>query len=316
MGFVAKAAPKGSATVEVALRGFYSSEDGESLIACLDGFSKTILDMIPPERRPRESQVEHLVASIRKDGKATVYVNELTMTAKFRAKRAVAAGQPVGKDEVADIKEIELGGVELSKDAALVVILSVGWRKGVYFDFTPIAPEVASPREIDQKILLAELFTYLVFQDRFRISDEQWTELFRQGWFPFIGLTQDQLRSILTHASLKAPIDPLLDEMVDDARKHAARLRELVANHAYLVEHKETLTRGLQHFESGDYLSSATMLYPRIEGVLRQRKAEIIPGKATQETLALAAISDPTNSRHSLSLLLPQKFRRFRKSCG
>ena len=152
---------------------------------------------------------------------------------------------------------------------------------------------------------------YLAFQDRFKISDDQWAELFRQRWFPFIGLSSDQLRAILHHASLKVPIDPLLDDMVEDAKAHCIRLREMVATHSALGDHKETLTKALQHFESGDYLSCATMLFPRIEGILRQRKDDALPGRATQTNLAAAAVADPDESRHSLSLLLPQKFRQF-----
>lgn len=311
MGFVAEPVPRGSSTVRVRLTAFYSSEDGDDFITCLDGFSSTLLDMLPPGSRPRESQIDHLVAIIRKGGKATVYINELNVTGKVRPKRAVEAGEPVRKDDIADIHEVEFEGIELPPDSALVIILSVGWRKGLYFDFSPLDPDNPRPRAVDPRILLAEIYTYLSFQDRFKISDDQWDELFRQRWFPFIGLSTDQLRAILNHASLKAPIDPLLEDMVEEAQVHCARLRSMVSAHSALHDHRETLTRALQHFESGDYLSCATMLFPRIEGILRQRKKEVLPGRITQANLATAAVTDPSESRHSLSLLLPQKFNQF-----
>ena len=311
MGFVAEAAAKSSKAVRVKLAGFHSSEDGNDMITCLEGISSTILDMLPTEKRPRESQIDHLVAVVRKDKTATVYVNELAMTAKVRSKKAVKAGEPVRKDDIADIHEVDFEGIDIPADAGVVIILSIGWRKGLYFDYTPIAPDAPQPRAVDIKVLLAEIYTYLAFQDRFKVTEEQWAELFRQRWFPFIGMSTDQQRAILNHAALKAPIDTLLDDMVEDAKRHSVGLREMIFQHSALGPHRATLTKALEHFEADDYVSCATMLFPRIEGIMRQRKDEVLPGRSSQARLAEAAVADPGGGRHSLSLLLPQKFREF-----
>jgi hypothetical protein len=310
IGFAAEAVAKGTPNTRVRFAGFYSSEDGDEFLSCLDGFSSMLLDRMPPGKRPRESQVDHFVAIIRKGGKATLYVNELSLTGMVSPKRAFKAGDPISKDDIADIHKASFDGIAFPADAGIVFLVSVGWRKGLFFDYMPLHPIDPQPRTADPNRILAEVVTYLSFPERLKITEDQWTELFRQRWFPFIGLSTDQLRAILTHATLKAPIDSLLDDMVDAARSNCRGLRELVAAQAELRDHRETLTKALEHFETADYLSCSSMLFPRIEGILRHLNSAT-PERPTQANLAAAAILDPKKFRHSKSLLFPDKFHEF-----
>jgi hypothetical protein len=75
MGVAAKARRKGE-TASVRVTGFLSSEDGQELITHLEQFPSTLLlkavgTKVPP------SHVDNLLAIVRRDKTATVYVNEL-----------------------------------------------------------------------------------------------------------------------------------------------------------------------------------------------------------------------------------------------
>ena len=248
---------------------------------------------------------------IQPDGKAIAYINELPLIATMRPKRSLKKGELVSKDDVADILKLEFEGVDIPKNVGLVVILSSRWRKAVYYDFAPIDKVNPKVRSCESKVLLAQILAALTFQERFKISDSHWAELFRQEWFPFIGLRADQIRSVLTQIELGEPIDPLLDGFLEVTKILSSRLRELIATREDLNAHVLTLNRALEHFNAGDYVSCTSVLFPRIEGVMRSWKESTDPGEANQKSLAFAAIADPEKNRHSLSLLLPRRFGEF-----
>ncbi len=77
----------------------------------------------------------------------------LSMLIRARAARSIQAGEPVLEDDITDINEIEFQGVDIPKNAAVVCLLSFGWRKGLFFDFTPVASDEAE-REYDLGKLL------------------------------------------------------------------------------------------------------------------------------------------------------------------
>lgn len=311
MGFAAAAAAVESPSATVRLSGFVSSEDGDELVTCLEGISDWVLNRVPAEKRILESQVDHVLLLVSGNGKAKAYINELELVGQMRLKTALEPGASITVDDVADVHEMEFSDVDIPADVGLVILLSIGWRKGLFFDFAPIAPHGARKRTINPKALLAQIYTYLAFQERLKISEQEWEELFRQGWFPFIGLSTDQLRAILTQVRLGRPIDPLLDGFAQSTKLLSKRLRELIIERSDLRAHSLTLTKSLSHFEAGDYLSCTTMLFPRIEGVMRDWKRTVRPGPANQKTLSSAAVTEQRESRHALSLMLPQKFQQF-----
>lgn len=65
-GYTLSAARKGE-KVNVAVRDFTSSEDGDQFIKCLEGFPSQILSKLPKSANITPSVVDHLLAIIRKD---------------------------------------------------------------------------------------------------------------------------------------------------------------------------------------------------------------------------------------------------------
>lgn len=101
--------------VRVAIREFVSSEDGEIFISRLEGWPSKIVALLP---KIRPSQIDHLFAVIRNDLTATVYVNELPISASVRVTRPVQAGEEATLDDIGDIKSVNFG-VSVPPEAAV-----------------------------------------------------------------------------------------------------------------------------------------------------------------------------------------------------
>ena len=161
---------RASETVSVQFREFTSTEDGQHFIQRLEGLPNDILQKLPTPIPA--SKVDHMLALCHRDGTATVYVNELEFRAsvRWRGSRSVDAGEAVTKDDFVDVERLELG-VQVPQDAGALFVFSVGWRKGLFYDFGPVGGPSPRPREEDISVALGRCFCHVLFQERFRISD-------------------------------------------------------------------------------------------------------------------------------------------------
>ncbi len=253
-------------SVRVQPIGFLSSEDGQQLIRQLEKLPSTLL-MKAVGNRVSPSQVDNLLAIVRRDKTATVYVNELQPQVISKIAKAKARGEPVFMDDIVDITAVELG-VEVPPNAGVVIVFSWGWRKGLFYDFGPLGPN-ASPREFDLPAVLGELYARLLFQERYRISDNEWARLFECGWFPFAGLGNETIGLMLTHLRAGWDIDELTPRITEEVRGKAPSFLQAWLLHPALASHGPILESAVGHFLSGDHVNCAALLYPQIEGVLR-----------------------------------------------
>src|SRR3954462_3903666 len=92
LGFCVVPARDGE-TVSVQVCGSAFSEDGTKLNKWLETIVSPILAKLSPPVWPH--QVHPLVALIKKDRAATVYLNEVNFVGQVRTKGAVKAGEPV-----------------------------------------------------------------------------------------------------------------------------------------------------------------------------------------------------------------------------
>ena len=150
---------------------FVSSEDGQFFISRLEGFPDEILERVRPQKDFRPSSVNHLLAIVRKDCSCTVFINELSLITEIRPRRSIKKGELVTKNDVVDTGRLILENTQVPPDAGVVFLFSVGWRKGLFMDLTPIVPD-GSPRVQDLEILFGRYFRYLLFQERLRCRAE------------------------------------------------------------------------------------------------------------------------------------------------
>lgn len=293
--------------MNVSTRAMVTAEDGERFTILLDQISDCILSHV--KARPDESTIGQLVVVLRPDSTADVFINEPPMVARVTAKKPVNAGEPVLQDSIADIHSVSFRGLDVPDDAGVLVLISSRWRRGVFYDFEPIArPEVRRPKDA-LGVALASLWTYLGFQDRLGLTDGDRARLSAEGWFPFIGLSTKLVRDMAEHVRAGWPADDLLDRVAAEVRTAVPRLRTHVKESPVFDGHRTVVLPALDHFENGDVVSAATMLYPRIEGLLRGHHAHVSAGvRASQSALAASAAVDARGIRHPNSLLLPERF--------
>ena len=302
-GFAVSSARAGE-TVCVQVREFTSTEDGSHFIQRLEGLPNNIIEKLPTPVLP--SRVDHLLAICQRDGKATVWVNELMIKVSTRVARAIEAGEGVTKDDIVDLGDVELG-VHIPADAGIVFVFSVGWRKGLFYDLGPVAGRDPHPREYDLAGMLGKLYCQLVFQERFAISDEGWRALLAAKWFPFAGLSNEVLGGLLGRIQAGDQPDDGLGDIVCHVRKRARTMLGSWRGHSSFAPHVRLLERAIERFENDDPVSCTALLFPRIEGILRVHRA--LSGASSgfgQEKLVQAAVASKIDNRQSA--LLPHRF--------
>ena len=91
-GYAETSARRGD-QVMVSRAGFYSSEDGDELITRLEGLPQQIISLIPSTLPILPSMVHVLLALIRKDKTARVYLNDVNMIGQVRVKKVEIQGK-------------------------------------------------------------------------------------------------------------------------------------------------------------------------------------------------------------------------------
>ena len=130
---------------------FVSSGDGNLFLDRLEGMAQMLFSAISPSVPIIASNVNHYLAIIRPDSTGTIYINELNFRSKALPKRPCKAGQLFSFDDFADVKEMRPylhdERVEVPGDCGVVLFFSVGWRRGLLYDLSPLPPGSGTPRE-------------------------------------------------------------------------------------------------------------------------------------------------------------------------
>ena len=290
-------------SVPVRFREFTSTEDGQLFITKLEGIPDTVLQRLPTETLP--SSVDNMLAIFHHDGKTMVYVNELKLEAALRAARPVTGGERVYRDDIADVEWLDLG-VQVPRDAGFLFIFSIGWRKGLFYDFEPIGQN-REPRLYDIARVLGQAYCHVLFQERFSISDLEWNRLLQAKWFPFVGLSNQTIGSLVSHVRNEWDPDEKLDDIVAEVKTRSTQMLNSWRDHPSFLPHIEMLERAVERFQNDDPMSCTSLLYSRIEGILRTHRNSlgtlIKPSQDNLSDLAVAA-----KSANEKCLLLPHRF--------
>ena len=292
-------------------KAYLSSEDGNDFISHIEAVWGYFSEVYRPSG-VLPSQVDHFLAVIDRNRTATLYLNELQQRAMARAKRPIEAGQHVSRDDIAGVEELvflDSAGtqIEIPPENGIVLILSEGWRKCLYYDFAALLPETP-PRSLNISRLFGRFHQQLLFQDMYSITDEQWDGMLAWGWFPFIWMTQED-RSKVIYFSIRSDEPKSLFEEVCENYKAALKDRSQSWQRlAFFQDHAAFIDKAVEHHMNSDYLSAIQVLYPRIEGIMRRLHLLTSPGsKPQQRTMADAVVKN----HDDYSLLLPNRFREY-----
>ena len=257
-----------------------------------------------------ESKVDHMLGIIRPDMSCLLFLNDLPFTVVSRAKKRIAAGESVTLDNILDVMRIRLKGVTVPNNAGLVALFSAGWRKGLFFDFLPLLDNKPE-RAYDVEATLGQYYAYLHFQQMLAMPDLVWDEFVKQGWFPFISLRQATIRPMIGAAAEGNAIDDHLDLIAADTGAALLDQRGEWKTFPALAEHYDVIEIAQKRYDEGDFVSVISILFPRIEGIMRTHFGMSGAGKATQEALLKCVTERAELPQHSQSLLLPHRFQRF-----
>jgi hypothetical protein len=294
--------------IDVVFREFSSTEDGQHFISQLEGTPTQILEKISSAANTAAARTNSLLAIIRPDKSTTVYWDEYHPVVQVRAKGKINKGDLVFLDHIMDIERVVLPDGLIPPDAGLCYVFSFGWRKGLFFDYGPLLHgDNRRPRDYDLGLTLGYCYARVLFQHIFSISEEVWTEMFRQGWFPFSYLSTNLVKAMIGRAAERLPIDDQLEEISAEVSKVLPSRLDDWRDDPIVSAHVEVLQRAYERFAKDDYISAASILYPRIEGVMRTFGAIEHPETgATQPELARLASGG--GAIREESLLLPAKF--------
>lgn len=294
--------------VKVCAREFTSTEDGQHFVRRLETCCTNILERLPEPVGP--SQVDHMLVIYRRDGTAEVHVNELEVRAEARATGDIGAGDPLTKDDVAEIRTLDLG-VTVPEDAGFLFLFSVGWRKGLFYDLVPTSTPGGRPRDYAIGPALGRMYFRVLFQERFGLSDEDWDRLFSAQWFPFVGLRSSTADDLISHVQGGVDPDRLVDRIVEETKARLPRMADSWARRASFVPHMSLLEHAIERFLAGDPASCTALLFPRIEGLLRRHHTELGRGRKPHRDNLVRTATESAIERDNDSLLLPRRFRQY-----
>ena len=291
--------------VRVSTRGFASTADGHSFVRLLEQFPTELLSKLTEQ--PRPSQVDNLLAIISPTGTANVYINEVSAILTTRVRRSVKAGQPVSTDDISEIQKMEFHGIDVPAHAGIIYFFSIGWRRGLFYDFGPLHGEEKQFRNYDLSIMLGGVYAQVLFQDRFSISEADWAALFSAKWFLFSGLSDTLIRKMIGHVQERWNLDELLDEIVAEVKQRIPAMLSSWKKQPAIAHHFRVVDVAIARFLADDHINCTSTLFTRIEGILRTHHRTVRPDQGiSTEELASSAVLGKRNTFQSL--VLPHRF--------
>lgn len=310
IGFSVHSAVAGEA-VKVISSGLLSTDDGELLNCVLDSLSDLIL-VHRPEVPP--SSIENLIAIIEADGTCDLYINEAFIKLAAVCKSDLKPGSSVNIDDLVEVRGVEIEGITFPASAGVTALLTNRWRRLLVFDLRPLLPGNTA-RSCDFRGSIAGAIAMSIFRYRTGITGAHWDQFESQGWFPFVGMPIDLIREMKVLAERGRRIDDLLGRIVENTSIRTDGILSAVSKTPALSGHVAVITQATKHSSVGEYMSCSALVYPRIDGIVRDHARGIgVPQTQRQKSLSQIAVNNPTVDRGASSPLLPTRFSSFLES--
>ncbi len=126
-----------------------------------------------------------------KDKSADIYINKFNIALAFISKVELIL-QLVTKNDISDLKALKFPDIEISKSDAIIFCVRIGWKFGLYFNFTANPkPTTGIELDLDQiNIELGRAYRFMLYEEDYSIikNNEVYPQMLLDGWFPFIEL--------------------------------------------------------------------------------------------------------------------------------
>jgi hypothetical protein len=298
--------------VEICTKGFYSSEDGNDFINAAEQITKCFAPHLFTTDGLRPSILDNLLAIIDRNCQVTLYYNELNQRVRAQAKRTLKGGERVTQNDVVDFDRVILidatgSPIEIPSDCGVVLVLSAGWRKCIYFDFAPLQNDT-SVRTDDLHKLFGRFLSYLCFQELYGINEAQWRRLIDWGWFPFIWMDAEDRKALVAFACYDREPTSLFEEV---CRKFKTKIDDRYASWCNLPivrDHQDFIADAKDSYLNDKYIACVQTLYPRIEGILRHL---LHSANHAAHVNQMSMVNGLSGRRENFSTLLPQRFKEY-----
>jgi len=229
---------------------------------------------------------------------------------KVRVRKDVEKGQDCYDDDIVDYQELIFEGIDVPEGYGVFVVFSKGWRKGIFYDFEPIGPQ-KKKRKYSLWVALGYCFSYVAYQEMYSFTDSEWKILFDNKWFPFIGFSKRTVNCLIGMLRSGYSPDEVLPLAVEDLKDRLPALKRSWSKSDLFQGHRTLLDKAVERFLESDWVSVNSILYPRIEGVLRGAARTVSMGGYGQKKLASAPLELIGKNEANVSRLLPTKFNEY-----
>jgi hypothetical protein len=285
--------------------GYHTFDEGLHFYTMLEAFNEYVrhAGLI-------ESCVDRMLVCISREETHIYANNNLPMIARMRAKRNLKAGEATFRDDIAGIDRVEFPGVCPPSGCGFMLLVSVGWRRGMCFDLEPLGSPVGKTTNeaFDRvKNFGGMVLAHLHFTERFLLSDEDWESVLQAGWFPFMFLPnylwQELFVSIRNGWDLQPNEQKIHERWMGSCDD---RLASWMAN-KHFKPHIDFLERAVEAYKKADWLTVVSVAAPRVEGLMRITVGAW--GKQREVTDKLAG--NVKQQEHAKSLLFPDRLRQY-----
>lgn len=268
--------------------------------------------------------VHHFLIVIHEDTSADIYINHVPMAIEARTKRKVAVGQNIMMSGIADIRKLNFPEAGIKDTDKIIFCTKVGWRFGLFFDFTAGLGQAEPDGKTElhklnvesMQVDLGRLHRSLAFYDVYKTveSKKMFGKMLKDGWFPFIEIIGAEYKNLYEAYETNFDRKNKIQNVVSKFDKK--RINEITErwwdNPIYKSKKKLIQTGLLAYLEDNKqgFISCIKNLNPEIEGVLRAAYfADKGPvKKLNAEQLIDHIIEKASNSSSHDSLLLPAAF--------
>lgn len=305
VGFAVSNAKKGDET-EILTKGIFVSDQPEFY-----KYTEQIANLFLTQAGFFIDGVCQFLLLVHKDLSVDIYVNDFPVFAEMRVKKATEKGQPIGINNIADIKQIKFDGIDVKEDDKIAYCFKIGWKFGLYFNFDP-------KRKLEIEKLQREigsLYRYLQFQHIYKTleNEKMFEDLQQDGWFPFIEILGQPFKELeamyLNKFDLENKIKSLVDSF-DEGRIKS--ISERWWSKIEFSDKKTLIEAGLAAYYMNDkngFINCIKTLTSEIEGIVRlQYFGETNKSKATFKELIKHIVDKGKAKSSEDSLFLPLHF--------
>lgn len=304
-------AARGGEEVQIQTSEFVSTEDGGVFVETCEVLVGAVLKAMPFELQVRPNQIDNLIAVFPEFGRADVYINAAIIEREsVRPKHHIKPNSLVFQDMILDVVDVDLHVLNnrnfVAADAGILHLFSHGWRRGLYYDFSPISRSDTS-RQLPYSRVFAAHYSALRFSSLHGMSDEQWNLLDSHEWFPFRALKLQTTRDVIGHLESGWDLEDLFPRITAEVASCMQAFINEADRHSDFAQSRPHLVRGWKAFQENDWSTCCTNFYLQIESILRSVVHRSGSMRFKQRDLLEAV--DPIDDLMALSSTLPRKFR-------